>query len=465
MIFIKIADLCGAVLFGASVREMYLRDKFGQSAMGRLVIAELAVPAPLLILIGCFLSTIGAGLQSLTGAPRLLQAISADDVIPFLRVFQKTDKRGEPILAILLTCFICWLGIMIAVIESLTALITQFFLMCYLGVNASCALQSILKAPGWRPSFRYFHWVLSTIGAFLCIAVMFISAWYFALIAIFIGAGVYKYIEYVGAEKEWGDGLKGLGLSAARFALLNADHSGETHTRNWRPQLLVLYPNSHLFSGASEVDLKNIQQGLLAFVSQLKAGKGLTLVTECIEGNFYEMAKDAKQRKEILHAQLKKHKIKGFCDVVISENQAHGISCLIQTSGLGGLRHNSVVVPWPDEWSTNKNFEESRKFVDIVRHVVAAKCAILVPKNIQKYPYSNEKVSGTLDVWWIVHDGGLLMLLPFLLKKHKTWKNVSLRLFTIAQLDDNTTQMKQDLERFLYHLRIEAQVFVIEMVC
>lgn len=47
-------------------------------------------------------------------------------------------------------------------------------------------------------------------GALLCVAVMFVSAWYFALISIFIGAGVYKYIEYAGAEKEWGDGLKGI---------------------------------------------------------------------------------------------------------------------------------------------------------------------------------------------------------------------------------------------------------------
>lgn len=108
--------------------------------------------------IGCFLSTIGAGMQSLTGAPRLLQAIAADDIVPFLRRFQKTDSRGEPILAILLTLTICECGILIAVIENITALITQFFLMCYLGVNAACALQSVMRAPGWRPSFRYFHW-------------------------------------------------------------------------------------------------------------------------------------------------------------------------------------------------------------------------------------------------------------------------------------------------------------------
>lgn len=104
---------------------MFIRDKFGQSAMGKLIIAELAVPMPQVILIGCFLSTVGAGLQSLTGAPRLLQAIAADEVVPFLRVFQKTDGRGEPIRAIFLTLLICECGILIAVIENITALITQ----------------------------------------------------------------------------------------------------------------------------------------------------------------------------------------------------------------------------------------------------------------------------------------------------------------------------------------------------
>ncbi len=114
------------ILFGASVSEMFIRDKFGQSAMGRLVIAELAVPHPTVILIGCFLSTIGAGLQSLTGAPRLLQAIASDDVIPFLSAFRVTDKRGEPIRAIFVTLLICEMGILIAVIEQITALITQY---------------------------------------------------------------------------------------------------------------------------------------------------------------------------------------------------------------------------------------------------------------------------------------------------------------------------------------------------
>jgi len=56
------------------------------------------------------------------------------------------------------------------------------------------------------------------------------------------------------------------------------------------------------------------------------------------------------------------------------------------------------------------------------------------------------------------------MLLPFLLKQHKTWKNCKLRIFTVAQMEDNSIQMKKDLETFLYHLRITAEIHVVELV-
>lgn len=39
-----------------------------------------------------------------------------------------------------------------------------------------------------------------------------------------------------------------------------------------------------------------------------------------------------------------------------------------------------------------------------------------------------------------------------------------MRIFTVAQMDDNSIQMKKDLAIFLYHLRLEAEVEVVEMV-
>lgn len=63
-----------------------LLSRFGEGVHGNLVIGTLAWPSPWVIVIGSFFSTCGAGLQSLTGAPRLLQAIAKDNIVPALRV-------------------------------------------------------------------------------------------------------------------------------------------------------------------------------------------------------------------------------------------------------------------------------------------------------------------------------------------------------------------------------------------
>lgn len=87
--------------------------RLGHSIGGKLVVANMAWPNEWVILIGSFLSTLGAGLQSLTGAPRLLQAIAKDDVIPLLQPFAVSSKRGEPTRALILTLAICQSGILL----------------------------------------------------------------------------------------------------------------------------------------------------------------------------------------------------------------------------------------------------------------------------------------------------------------------------------------------------------------
>ena len=55
------------------------------------------------------------------------------------------------------------------------------------------------------------------------------------------------------------------------------------------------------------------------------------------------------------------------------------------------------------------------------------------------------------------------MLLPFLLMKNKVWRQCKLRIFAVAQEEDNSIQMKKDLQQFLYQVRITAVVFIIEL--
>lgn len=72
------------------------------------------------------------------------------------------------------------------------------------------------------------------------------------------------------AEKEWGDGIRGLAMSAARFALLRLEE-GPPHVKNWRPQLLVLLKIGD--------NLEPKYRKLLTFAGQLKAGEFSHIVT------------------------------------------------------------------------------------------------------------------------------------------------------------------------------------------
>ncbi|NWH65986.1 S12A7 protein, partial [Geococcyx californianus] len=278
------------VLFGACIEGVILRDKFGEAVNGNLVVGTLAWPSPWVIVIGSFFSTCGAGLQSLTGAPRLLQAIARDGIVPFIQVFGHGKANGEPTWALLLTAGICEIGILIASLDSVAPILSMFFLMCYMFVNLACAVQTLLRTPNWRPRFKYYHWTLSFLGMSLCLALMFICSWYYALIAMLIAGCIYKYIEYRGAEKEWGDGIRGLSLNAARYALLRVE-DGPPHTKNWRPQLLVLL-------NLDEEQLVKHPR-LLSFTSQLKAGKGLTIVGSVLQGIYLDKCTETQKAEEV----------------------------------------------------------------------------------------------------------------------------------------------------------------------
>ncbi|XP_017890566.1 solute carrier family 12 member 4 isoform X2 [Ceratina calcarata] len=448
--------LSSVLLFAGTVDNLLLRDKFGQSIGGKLVVANMAWPNQWVILIGSFLSTLGAGLQSLTGAPRLLQAIAKDSIIPFLSPFAVSSSRGEPTRALVLTVIICQCGILLGNVDYLAPLLSMFFLMCYGFVNLACAVQTLLRTPNWRPRFKYYHWSLSFLGLSLCIAIMFMTSWYYALVAMGMAGLIYKYIEYRGAEKEWGDGISGLALSAARYSLLRLEE-GPPHTKNWRPQILILAKLTD--------DLVPKYRKLFAFASQLKAGKGLTICVSCIGGDYIQNTGKTLAAKVNLRKTITEEKVKGFVDVLVAKDIVDGVSSLVQTTGLGGMKPNTVILGWPYRWKQEPQEDRTwRVFLQTVRSVAAARMALLVPKGINFFPDSTEKVVGNIDVWWIVHDGGLLMLLPFLLKQHRTWKNCKMRIFTVAQMEDNSIQMKKDLKKFLYDLRIEAEVEIVEMM-
>ena len=390
-----VLDLSNVLLFGSCIDGLLLRDKFGDSIDKKLVVSLLAWPNKWVIMVGAFLSTFGAGLQSLTSAPRLLQAVARDDIIPFLKPLA-VSHRGEPLRALLVTLLLCECGILLGNVDYLTPLIAMFFLLCYGFVNMACALQTLLKAPSWRPRYKYYHWSLSLLGLCLCLLIMFIVKWFYAIVAICIAICIYKYIEFKGAEKEWGDGIRGLSMSAARFALLKLEDS-PPHVKNWRPQILLLLKCKEVSPAEQKQQQQQQQQqkqqpqttakqplqqqlsepeengndswsaniaishaNALGFVSQLKAGKGLLVCANVVAGDYIENSELAKACKHTLRTHMAKYKAKGFSDSLVAQNLEQGLCHLIQTEGLGGLKHNTIVLNWPDKW--NKEYFLREKF-------------------------------------------------------------------------------------------------------
>ena len=47
---------------------------------------------------------------------------------------------------------------------------------------------------------------------------------------------------------------------------------------------------------------------------------------------------------------MEEHKVKGFSRAIVCPVVSDGINALIQSSGLGGLRHNTVMMGWPHKW-------------------------------------------------------------------------------------------------------------------
>jgi len=145
---------------------------------------------------------------------------------------------------------------------------------------------------------------------------------------------------------------------------------------------------------------------------------------------------------------MSEERTKGFCHVVVSSNLRDGVSHLIQTAGLGGMKHNTVLMAWPGTWRQANDPQSWKNFIgteaeaavqvqerelqtmrltplslglpETVRESTASNHALLVAKNVDSFPTNTDRLGeGTIDVWWVVHDGGMLMLLPFLLRQHK----------------------------------------------
>lgn len=535
------------LFYGACAARNTLLDE-------RLLSARISWPASEIVSIGIILSTVGAALQSLTGAPRLLQAIANDRILPCLNFLATKRDDDEPRLCLFVTFLVTGSAISAGQLDIITPIITMFFLLCYAGVNSSCALLGMMQAPNWRPRWRYYHWFLSVVGLTLCFAIMCLISLIFTGVAVVLVIIIYYSVASRPdkGSKDWGDGLRSLRFNYAVNAMLGLDRMGNrvvtkewgspvnVHPMNWYPNPLILCRPWGLLKEELPCHPK-----LIEFAKFLKPPKqrvslgsqGFTMIVSILEGEYSKRYSTAiAAQKKLWHHVHEESKFRGFCEVIVANSVMEGFRNLIQSGGLGGLRPNMLVIRYPEKWRqldkamddpgesiageddqyySNSNKEGTQKtsiaeqFQSIVSDAHLAGKAIVIIKGLDNLPSqdggadtsavdrgettSSYTTNGTgasdadiqikidqpgvneekprrllpekdtIDTYWIVNDGGLMLLVSTLIRKHKVWRNCHLRVICLATDEQNFELLRKELEDLLYELRVGAEVVVLNI--
>nr|AZT78967.1 sodium/hydrogen exchanger 2b [Lateolabrax maculatus] len=469
-----------------------------------------------LIIAGTFSATLSSALASLVSAPKVFQALCKDNIYKILYFFAKGHgKNDEPIRGYVLTFVISVAFILIGNLNTIAPIISNFFLASYALINFSCFHASYAKSPGWRPAYKYYNMWLSLLGALLCCAVMFVINWWAALITYAIEILLYIYVTVKKPDVNWGSSTQAVTFVSAVSNALSL--SGvEDHVKNFRPQILAL-------TGSTRA-----RPALLDLAHSFTKNYGLCLTCEVFVGPRSEALEEMNAGMEKNQMWLRKTKRKAFYAGVACDSFREGAETLLQASGLGRMKPNTLMMGFKRNWRT-AGTEAVQSYVGIlhdafdfeygtlilrinegldVSHIVEAEEEMLkavreqqsldnemIPnggksrgmfrksrKHSQKVlmtrvsvcgpplpqvakmnerlmeasaHFKKKQPKGTIDVWWLFDDGGLTLLLPYILTTRKKWKDSKLRIF-IAGQPGRSELDKQEMKSLLQKFRINC---------
>uniref|UniRef100_A0A670JPH1 Solute carrier family 12 member 2 n=2 Tax=Podarcis muralis TaxID=64176 RepID=A0A670JPH1_PODMU len=460
-----------------------------------------------LISAGIFSATLSSALASLVSAPKIFQALCKDNIYPGFLMFAKGyGKNNEPLRGYLLTFLIALGFILIAELNVIAPIISNFFLASYALINFSVFHASLAKSPGWRPAFKYYNMWVSLVGAILCCIVMFVINWWAALLTYVIVLGLYIYVTYKKPDVNWGSSTQALTyLNALQHAVRLT--GVEDHVKNFRPQCLVM-------SGAP-----SSRPALLHLVHAFTKNVGLMICGHIHMGPRRQAMKELSTDLPRYQRWLIKNKMKAFYAPVHAEDLRDGAQYLMQAAGLGRMKPNTLVLGFKKDWQSadmndvdtyinllhdafdfqygvvvirlregldishlqgQEEFlssqEKSPVTKDIIVNVDYSKKTETVTSKpvsekapIHKDPkgpalnmadqklldassqFQKKQGKNNIDVWWLFDDGGLTLLIPYLLTTKKKWKDCRIRVFIggkINRIDHDRRAMATLLSKF-----------------
>ncbi|MBK7407323.1 MAG: amino acid permease [Saprospirales bacterium] len=398
------------------------------------ILLKLAFFAPAVVA-GVWGATLSSALGGILGGPRILQAMSVDQITP--KLFGKgKGKDNEPWNALFLCLVIAEAGILIGELDVIARVVSMFYLTAYGFINLSFFLESWASSD-FNPTFRISKWI-GLVGFVATFIVMFQLDMFAMFIAFVIITLVYLWLIRKELSLGTGDIWNSVWTSVVKTGLQRMDVS-EEHKRNWKPNIL-------LFSGGTQQ-----RPHLLEFADSMTGKVGIATNFDLIE-NTEAQVLFPKHQQAVTDQELRKYGMFGRRLEV--QNVFKGIETIATTFGFSGIDPNTVLMGWA------KNTRDPIWFAEMTQRLIELDYNVLYLDYDERYRFRDY---GTIDLWWrdISNNAELMLSLTRFLLKSDKWRNAQLRVLLANNQNIDYKELEVRVQKILEQFRMQAVIKII----
>jgi len=398
------------------------------------VVARWGMP----VLLGIWAASLSSAMGALLGAPRTLQALARDRVVPQI-LGRGFGKGNDPRVATATAFLVGLIGVLAGDLNVIGPVLSMFFLTSYGLLNISAGLEELTAPPSWRPRFRI-PWSLSLAGAFGCFAAMFMIDAGATFMAAFVAVGVYVLMERRSLRARWGDMRSAIWMLIARNAI-HALSRRKTDERTWRPNILVLSgsPTSRWY--------------LIELASAISHERGFLTVAAII-------AQDTEKERvnnltRTVEEYLDKRNVPALVKVYPAASPLAGARTLVQTYGYGPIVPNTILI------GMTERPEKYQEFAELVHLINRQQQNLVIVR--ESAESSEVKAGSRIDIWWYgtQQNLGLMLALVYLLQRSSGWRRASLVLKTIVDDASEIKETRARLNSFIQKIRMDAEADIL----
>ena len=427
----KLATLISLVVYSLIAVFLAMAASPVELVDNRMIMAEISIWGPL-IYTGLIVASLSSLIGSMVVAPRTLQAMSEDGVLPVSRLFRSLwGAKKEPIPALLLCMAIAVPLLFLANLVIIASFVTMFFLITYMADCSASLLENVSNNPSYRPAQRA-PWWLSLGGLLMAlVAAVNIDARIFGASVLFLAFSIGYAKRRVPSPTTQTIFTSVLFRMEREAALLL--RSKQMAAKNWQPTVQAI--------SLDPLDKRPVTK----FLDWIGARHGLVNLCQMIPydedfGAHLANRARAMANLERFIAARRSHLIP---DVILTRDVPMSILDKAQT---GGHTSNTLFFAVEDDSLT-----EAEMLSPIFPELMAIRKNVLMLRYGHRL-FGNKK---GIYIWWSKPENGQLMvILSYILLCQKDWKDAQVTICYVAD-DDKAWEQEKYIKDLIENSRFQ----------